>query len=120
MFSFANQGNDTRAVQANKWGGCCVTWWYHVAPLARVKLGRWAVLLMVSDPGMFDKPVLLSTWPAAEENKTCAANAHVSMYSIQPGSAYGPANHAGTAVVTDPNYVQTDATLINYKNLVTC
>jgi glutaminase-like protein len=120
VFSFANQGNDTLAVQANKWGGCCVTWWYHVAPLVRVRLGRWAVLLMVIDPGMFDKPVLLSTWLAAQENQNCSPYAHVTRYSMQPGSAYGPANHAGTAFVTDPNYVQTDATLINYKNLVTC
>jgi hypothetical protein len=120
IFSFANQGSDTLAVQANKWGGCCVTWWYHVAPLVRVRLGRWAVLLMVIDPGMFDKPVLLSTWLAAQENKNCSPNAHVSMYSIQPGTAYGPANHAGTAFVTDPNYVQTDATLVSYKNLITC
>lgn len=120
IFAFANQGNDTLAVQANKWGGCCVFWWYHVAPLVRVRLGRWAVLLMVIDPGMFDKPVLLSTWLAACENKTCSANAHVSMYSIQPGSAYWPDNFAGTAFGTDPNYVQTNATLLAYQNLVTC
>lgn len=120
VFSFANQGSDTLAVQANKWGGCCVFWWYHVAPLVRVRLGRWAVLLMVIDPGMFDKPVLLTTWLAACENKTCSANAHVSMYSIQPGSAYWPDNFAGTAFGTDPNYVQTNATLIAYQNLVTC
>lgn len=120
VFSFANQGSDTLAVQANKWGGCCVEWWYHVAPLVRVRLGRWAILLLVIDPGMFDKPVLLTTWLAAQENKTCSANAHVSMYSIQPGSAYWPANFAGTAFGTDPNYVQTNATLIAYQNLVTC
>ncbi len=120
VFSFANQGNDTLAVQANKWGGCCVYWWYHVAPLVRVRLGRFAVLLLVIDPGMFDKPVLLSTWLAAQQNKTCSPNAHVSMYSIQPGSAYWPANYAGTTFGTDPNYVQTDATLIAYRNLITC
>lgn len=120
IFAFANQGSDTLAVQANKWGGCCVFWWYHVAPLVRVRLGRWAVLLMVIDPGMFDKPVLLTTWLAACENKTCSANAHVSMYSIQPGPAYWPDNFAGTAFGTDPNYVQTNATLIAYQNLVTC
>ncbi|SRR6266436_405045 len=120
VFSFANQGSDTLAVQANKWGGCCVFWWYHVAPLVRVRLGRFGVLLLVIDPGMFDKPVLLSTWLAAQENKTCSANGNVSMYSIQPGSAYWPDNFAGTAFGTDPNYVQTDATLIAYRNLVTC
>jgi glutaminase-like protein len=120
VFSFANQDGDTLAVQANKWGGCCVTWWYHVAPLVRVRLGRWAVLLMVIDPGMFDKPVLLSTWLAAQENMNCSPNAHVSMYSIQPGSAYWPDNYAGTMFGTDPNYTQTDATLTAYRNLVTC
>jgi hypothetical protein len=120
VFSFANRNNDRLAVQANKWGGCCVTWWYHVAPLVRVRLSRIAVLCLVIDPGMFDKPVLLSTWLAAQENTACTPNAHVSMYSIQPGSAYWPANYAGTAFGTDPNYTQTDATLTGYRNLVTC
>lgn len=123
VFSFANHGNDTLAVKADKWGGCCVYWWYHVAPLVRVRvrIGRFHVTLaMVIDPGMFDKPVLLSTWLAAQANTGCSTNANVSMYSIQPGSAYWPTNHAGTTFATDPNYVQTDATLINYKNLTTC
>ncbi len=127
VFSFANEGNDSLAVRADKWGGCCVTWWYHVAPLIRVRLKfKWlggnhsVVLAMVIDPGMFDKPVLLSTWLAAQENSACHANANVSMYSIQPGSAYSPANYQGTAFTTDPNYTATDTTLNNYKNLVTC
>lgn len=123
VFSFANQNFDTLAVQANKWGGCCVFWWYHVAPLIRVKvtLGKLSVVLaLVIDPGMFDKPVLLSSWLYAQENAACSADANVSMYSIQPGSAYAPANYQGTAFSTDPNYVQTDATLIAYQNLITC
>jgi len=120
VFSFANQNNDHLAVRANKWGGCCVGWWYHVAPLVRVRLGRFFVLCLVIDPGMFDKPVLLSTWLAAQENTGCDSTAHVSMYSIQPGSAYWPNNYAGTAFGTDPSYTQTNATLINYQNLVTC
>jgi Glutaminase len=123
VFSFANQGNDTLAVKANKWGGCCVTWWYHVAPLVRVRvrIGRYRLTLaMVIDPGMFDKPVLLSTWLSAQENLMCSPYAKVSMYSIQPGSAYWPTNHAGTTFATDPSYTLTDGTLINYKNLTTC
>jgi Glutaminase len=119
IFSFAIPWPDTLAVQANKWGGCCVFWWYHVAPLVRVRLGRWAVLLMVIDPGMFDKPVLLTTWLAAQENKTCSANAKVTQHSIQPGSAYAP-NGGPSSYITDPNYVQTDATLLLYQNLITC
>jgi hypothetical protein len=123
VFSFANRGNDTLAVKADKWGGCCVYWWYHVAPLVRVrvKIGRFSITLaMVIDPGMFDKPVLLSTWLAAQANAGCSANANVSMYSIQPGSAYWPTNFAGTTFGTDPSYVLTDGTLNSYKNLTTC
>jgi hypothetical protein len=120
VFSFANQNNDHLAVRANKWGGCCVEWWFHVTPLVRVRLGRFGVLCLAIDPGMFDKPVLLSTWLAAQENTGCDPTAHVSMYSIQPGSAYLPANYGGTAFTTDPNYTATDAALIGYQNGVTC
>jgi hypothetical protein len=127
VFSFANQNYDVLAVKANKWGGCCVTWWYHVAPLVRVRIrikfpfGTFElVLAMVIDPGMFDKPVLLSTWLMAQEDTSCSANAHVSMYSIQPGSAYWPTNYAGTMFGTDPMYALTDATLVAYKSLTTC
>jgi len=123
VFSFANQNNDTLAVKAEKWGGCCVTWWYHVAPLirVRVRLGRSRVVLaLVIDPGMFNKPVLLSTWLAAQETADCSPNANVSMYSIQQGSAYWPDNYAGTTFGTDPSYTLTDATLNAYHSLTTC
>lgn len=127
VFSFANQGDDRLAVRADKWGGCCVTWWYHVAPLIRVRFklpflrgSHSIVLAMVIDPGMFNKPVLLTTWLSAQENTACSSDANVSAYSIQPGSAYTPANYQGTAFATDPSYTATDATLISYKNLVTC
>lgn len=123
VFSFANQNDDRLAVKADKWGGCCVTWWYHVAPLIRVKVKVGtlsAALALVIDPGMFDKPVLLSTWLSAQKNTGCDSNANVSMYSVQPGSAYSPANYAGTAFTTDPSYTATDATLTAYSGLTTC
>jgi hypothetical protein len=128
VFSFANQGNDKLAVKANKWGGCCVVWWYHVAPLVRVRLrlrlrgfpALALTLAMVIDPSMFDKPVLLSTWLAAQKETGCHANANVSMYSIQPGSAYTPAAYDGTAYSTDPNYTLTEQTLVAYSGLTTC
>lgn len=126
VFSFANQGNDTLAVKADKWGGCCVEWWYHVAPLIRVRLAlkgipaRSLVLAMVIDPGMFDKPVLLSTWLAAQQNAACSPDAHVSMYSIQPGTAYWPTSYSGTTFGTDPTYALTESTLIAYSGLTTC
>jgi hypothetical protein len=74
----------------------------------------------VIDPGMFDKPVLLSTWLSAQANSACSAHAKVSTYTIQPASAYSPANYQGTAFTTDPLYTATNATLNGYKNLVTC
>jgi hypothetical protein len=124
VFSFATANSDRLAVKADKWGGCCVTWWYHVAPLVRVRLNLRGlpkqyslVLAMVIDPGMFDKPVLLSTWLAAQENGACHPHAHVTSYSIQPGSAYTP---SGGGFSTDPTYAATEATLINYSSLVTC
>ena len=124
VFSFATANNDRLAVKADKWGGCCVTWWYHVAPLIRVRMHlkgfpkkKSLVVAMVIDPGMFDKPVLLSTWLSAQENTACYANARVTSYSIQPGSAYTP---SGGGFSTDPNYTATEATLIAYKNLTTC
>lgn len=125
VFSFATANDDTLAVKADKWGGCCVQWWYHVAPLTRVRLvirgfpRRFSLTLaMVIDPGMFDKPVLLSTWLAAQENTTCSEHANVTSYSIQPGSAYTP--FYGGGFTTDPNYTETEATLINYSGLTTC
>jgi hypothetical protein len=127
VFSYAVYNDDVLAVQANKWGGCCVQWWYHVAPLVRVRIKLRLprlpktfsiVLAMVIDPGMFDKPVLLSSWLAAQENKTCNPYAKVSAYSIQPGSAYTPGWNSPYG--TDPNYTLTEATLLSYQNLVTC
>src|SRR5215216_393773 len=124
VFSFATANNDRLAVKADKWGGCCVTWWYHVAPLIRVRLQlkgfpktKPLVLAMVIDPGMFDKPVLLSTSLSAQENTACHANAHLTSYSIQPGSAYTP---LGSGFSTDPNYTATESTLIAYSGLTTC
>jgi hypothetical protein len=127
VFSFAIPYPNRLALKAGKWGGCCVTWWYHVAPLVRVRIkikllsfNFEFVLAMVIDPGMFDKPVLLSTWLGAQEDSTCWSPAKLTQYSIQPGSAYWPANGSGTAFDTDPNYTSTHSYLNLYKNLTTC
>lgn len=125
VFSFATAGSDRLSVKADKWGGCCVQWWYHVAPLVRVRVKLRGLpkaytidLAMVIDPGMFDKPVLLSTWLAAQENTACYANANVTSYSIQPGSAYTP--YYGGGFSTDPAYTATESTLVLYRPRTTC
>jgi Glutaminase len=123
VFSFATVDNHKLVVKADKWGGCCVEWWYHVTPVIRVKsrLGIFSKsLAYVIDPGMFDKPVLLSTWLQAQENIACNANAHVDTYSIQPSSAYTPTYPTGTPYATDPNYALTDARLMQYAGNITC
>ncbi len=123
VFSFANVGNHKLAVQANKWGGCCVEWWFHVTPVIRVKrtFGKITrTMAYVIDPGMFNEPVLLSTWLAAQENLACNANGHVDFYSIQPSSAYLPTYPTGAPFTTDPNYIQTNNTLTGYAGGHTC
>jgi hypothetical protein len=125
VFSFAIGVPNTLAVKANMWGGCCVEWWYHVVPLLRLnvksKFGQVYQLCYVIDPGMFTKPVTLSTWLQAQKNTGCNANATVTSYSIQPGSAYSPSFFGSTnSFGTDPNYILTEQTLIDYKNGITC
>jgi len=122
VFSFAEGYPNKLAVKANMWGGCCVEWWYHVVPLLRLNMkfgSRTYQICYVIDPGMFTTPVTLSTWLQAQKNTTCNPNANVTSYSIQPGSAYWPMG-SSASFGTDPNYVNTEATLINYKNWITC
>lgn len=119
IFSFANAGSDVLSVQGQKWGGCCINWWYHVAPLVSIKtpLGTKAY---VFDPAMFNQPVLLSVWLKAQENDLCSGSAHVSMINVQPTSSYAPASFTGTTFSTDPDYSSTNSMLTSYGPLTTC
>lgn len=120
IFSFANAGSDMLSVHAQKWGGCCVTWWYHVAPLVNIKTPS-GVKAYVFDPAMFNQPVLLSVWLHAQENPVCAGTyAHVSMINVQPTWAYAPADGSGFSFYPDPTYWDTNNTLTNYGPLTTC
>ena len=119
IFSFANAGSDVLSVKANKWGGCCVNWWYHVAPLVNIKTPG-GTKAYVFDPAMFDQPVLLATWLHFQQNPACGSVAHVSMINIQPTVSYSPADYTGYAFDTDPTSSSTDATLSYYSGLTTC
>lgn len=122
IFSFANAGSDQLSVKGEKWGGCCINWWYHVAPLVNVKTPT-GTKSYVFDAAMFDQPVLLSTWLHAQANPACVSGstvAHVSMINIQPTTSYEPASYSGYAFNTDPMYANTDTTLVHYSPLVTC
>ncbi len=122
IFSFANAGTDKLCVQGQKWGGCCIRWWYHVAPLVTIKTPT-GPKAYVFDPAMFNQPVLLSTWLHAQENPACATSstvAHVTMINVQPNSSYTPSGSTGYVFGTDPVYSSTNTTLINYSALTTC
>jgi hypothetical protein len=122
IFSFANAGSDELCVQGQKWGGCCINWWYHVAPLVTIQTTK-GPQAYVFDPAMFDQPVLLSTWLHAQENPACVPGGdvpHVTMINVQPTTSYSPSNSTGYAFDTDPHYTNTNSTLVSYMNLTTC
>ncbi len=119
IFSFANSGGSSLSVRGDKWGGCCINWWYHVAPLVNVKTPT-GVKSYVFDPAMFNQPVLLSTWLHFQENPACSGSANVSMINIQPTSSYSPAGYSGLTFNTDAFYSSTNSTLVRYSGLITC
>jgi len=122
IFSFANSGHDELCVKGEKWGGCCVNWWYHVAPLVNINSPKGTSAYVI-DPAMFDQPVLLATWLHAQENPACVPSGdvpHVSMINIQPTASYCPNGTTGYLFYTDPAYASTDTTLVHYAPLVTC
>jgi hypothetical protein len=122
IFSFANAGVDELCVKGEKWGGCCVNWWYHVAPLVNIKTPG-GTKAYVFDPAMFDQPVLLATWLHAQQNPACVPHGdvpHVTMINIQPTSSYAPSSGSGFTFSTDPFYTSTNSTLVSYSPLLTC
>jgi hypothetical protein len=121
IFSFANAGSDKLCVQAQKWGGCCIRWWYHVAPLVTVQTPT-GPKAYVFDPAMFNQPVLLATWLHAQENPACAGSftPHVTMINVQPTSSYTPSGSSGLTFSTDPTFSSTNSTLTTYAPRVTC
>ncbi len=109
VFSF--EGEDGfLAVDA---GDCCVFWWYHVAPLVKVKEDD-GIVLRVLDPSMFDKPVSIEKWTGAQENITCSPDTDWGYYEIRPASWYMPGG------IKDPTYYWTNWTLDVYSDLETC
>lgn len=118
IWSFANQGNDRLALRA-RIGGCCISWWYHVAVCLVVQEGG-AQNVYVIDPGMFGGAVPYTQWLAAQADTACVRTAHVSSSSFTPIDRYQPSDRTGTTFNTDPAYVNTNATLRYYRNGVSC
>ncbi|MDB5283325.1 MAG: hypothetical protein JWO06_2400, partial [Bacteroidota bacterium] len=112
------------SVYISKWGNCCFPkgfyWWWHVAPILQVKF-QYNVVAMVIDPGMFNEPVPLSSWLAAQQDSRCTGDFPIKLdsYSIQSDAAYIPAADR-LWFETDPGMVCTDATLRYYQNAKSC
>jgi len=120
IFSFAYPSSTyTLSVQAQKWGGCCIRWWYHVAPLVNIKTPS-GIKAYVFDPAMFNQPVLLATWLHAQENPVCAGSKipKVTSINIQPTSSFWP--NDTSSFDPDPTYYYTNSTLTNYAPRKTC
>jgi hypothetical protein len=119
VFSFAYPGTYTLAVKGEKWGGCCINWWYHVAPLVNIKTPS-GTKAYVFDPAMFDVPVTLAAWLHAQANPSCASGRipRVTSFNIQPTSSYAP--NDTSSFITDPFYTDTDTTLVHFSPLKTC
>jgi glutaminase-like protein len=118
VFSFAwPMGSYSLSVKGEKWGGCCINWWYHVAPLVNIKTPS-GTKAYVFDPSMFDQPVLLATWLHAQENPACSGSAKVTSFNIQPTSSYSPSDTSHFD--TDPTYSSTNSTMAGYAPLKTC
>jgi hypothetical protein len=113
VFSFG----DDLYVRAGLWGGCCVNWWYHVAPLIRVEVAPGLQMCYVIDPSMFTEPVPLLTWLFTQEDKTCNNAALFLSYAIQPPAAYYPVGGypPGNTYATDPAYADTNEKLVYYN-----
>ncbi len=94
-------------------GDCCVYWWYHVAPLVTVKTDLGPVKYVI-DPSMFDEPVSIAVWTAAQENHGCSPSANFGYYEITPGKIYTPGGG------TDNSYTSTNWTCNWYADLETC
>ena len=120
IFSFAWGGGHRLSVKAEKWGSCCINWWFHVAPLVNIKTPA-GVKAYVMDPAMFDQPVTLATWLHGQANPACYGTPGVTSINIQPTASYSPVYHGDTTTfVTDPTYSNTNSTLVSYSALHTC
>ena len=118
-FCFARKSTNYLSVRAEMWGGCCIPpFWFHVAPLIRVRVDSKTVVAMIFDPSVCTRPLLMSTWMTGLVNKSCYDLAHMTDFSIQPGDAYGP---MGDGVwLADPDYIYTDETLTKFAKLESC
>lgn len=118
VFNFACDGSGTLSVKATLWGNnCCVKWWYHVASYVYVQTPSGTVAYLL-DPAMYNAPVSISTWVAAQKNITCgyggAAQGQVYYYSNAYAPGGIPSSSCTITPYADNTYTSANSTCINY------
>jgi hypothetical protein len=103
VFNYAGSNNDL-LVQTKNSPFCSVSWRYHVAPTLRVRKSFPSTEEQVIDPALFPGPVTTAAWQTkqTDPNATLVGTDASVYYRDKAGSSY----------MYDPNYVDTNATLL--------
>lgn len=106
------------ACKKNNGREVCVKWWYHVAPLVKVKNGS-KIEEYVFDPSMFTKPVTIFTWLKGQRSN-CNLGSAVTYHTITPSDRYipSPGEDQLGKYDNDDSYRSTNATLALYRSKV--
>jgi hypothetical protein len=89
---------------------CQVSWSYHVAPTLRVRQNFPTVQEQVIDPALFGAPVSTAAWQAKQTDPAAIlVGTDASVYVRTKG---------GGTVYYDPNYVDTNASLDDFRELL--
>jgi hypothetical protein len=86
----------------------CIFWWYHVAPLVKVR-NNTELSEFVIDPSIADKPLLIDEWISKQESDFCSATARVGSTETREAFIYFPNGFR------DDNYYNTNKTLRKYR-----
>lgn len=118
VFNYACNGSGTLSVKATLWGNnCCVKWWYHVTSYVYVQSGASQVAYAI-DPAMFNGPVSISSWVAAQKNVTCGYGGTSQGQVYYYSNAYAPNTlpNASCTIVpyADNTYTSANATCVSY------
>ena len=123
VFNFACNGSGTLSVKATLWGNnCCVKWWYHVTSYVYLNTGFSTVAYAI-DPAMFNGPVTISTWVAAQKNTTCGYGGTSQGQVYYSSNAYAPNTlpvNCSIVPYADNTYTAADATCISYGQKIGC
>jgi hypothetical protein len=103
---FSTGGASLRADTPNHPSGH-VSWRYHVAPVVKVRGNDGVVRDMVMDPSLFDRPVTVDEWIAAQHDPMSTHEITDDQYFYrEPGNA---------RAVRDQNYQETNRTLADHR-----